>query len=109
MRLALLVAALIPGPALAAGYESVTYTCERGVGIPATYVDGGDSALAVLQVEGRQVALPLAESTSGARYALAGNQSGYTWWTKGDTALLSWFDAEKKEEVFLFMDCRKTD
>ncbi|MBT9384450.1 MliC family protein [Pseudooceanicola sp. CBS1P-1] len=97
-------AALAGDPALI----QVIYHCERGVEIPATYVNAGEASVVVLQAEGRQIALPQVLSASGARY---GGNAGYQWWSKGDTARLSWFDPavtdkEKGEEVTLFAFCK---
>jgi membrane-bound inhibitor of C-type lysozyme len=106
--LALALALLAPLPA-AAGDGAVTelrYTCERGVEVPAAYVNAGAVSVAVILVEGRMVALPVTQSASGARYSTAAKgRSGYTWWTKGDDAQLSWFDAERSEEVTLLAFC----
>ena len=66
-----------------------------------------DGSVAVLGVEGRQVALPQAPSGSGARYGVMDGQSGYFWWSKGRAGTLSWFDADHKEEVMLFMECKE--
>ena len=102
------VMALAAAPAFAEpDILSVVYSCERGVTIPVTYVNGADGSVAVLQVEGRQIALPLAKSASGARFARE-QVSGYDWWNKGQGATLAWFDADKGEEVFLYMECKET-
>jgi|JI6StandDraft_1071083.scaffolds.fasta_scaffold293765_2 membrane-bound inhibitor of C-type lysozyme len=106
--LGLAVLALSATPAFAAPEMiSATYVCERGVEIAVTYVNSADGSVAVLQVEGRQAALPQAEAASGARYGAMGNVSGYFWWTKGDTGTLSWFSAEHSEEVTLYMECKE--
>ena len=99
---------LIASPAAAAPeIVSVRYLCERDVVIPVTYVNAAEGSVAVLQVEGRQIALPQALSASGARYGVMGGASGYFWWSKGDGGTLSWFDADHKEEVTLFMECEE--
>lgn len=120
MRLAiLLLAAALPLPLAAQdaampdglaglGVVTATYECERGVRVPVTYVnaDAGGS-IAVLQVEGSQVALEQAVSASGARYAPAGEGAGYRWWSKGDEGLLLFFPSgEAAEEETLLSECR---
>lgn len=100
------VAVLLPLPAFAAAeVQTVTYSCERGVEIPATYVNVADESVAVIHVEGRQIALQITQSASGARYAWPSDGSGYVWWTKGNAATLAWFDAEHSEEVMLYAEC----
>jgi len=99
---------LIAGPAMAAPeIIAVTYRRERDVMIPVTYVNAADGSVAVLMVEGRQVALPQAPSADGARYGVMGGVSGYFWWSKGDGGMLSWFDGDHHEEVTLFMECKE--
>ena len=106
MRRFLWLAALLPLQALAeTDVQTVTYTCERGVDIPATYVNSADEAVAVIHVEGRQITLQITPSASGARYAWPSDGSGYVWWTKGDAATLAWFDAGHSEEVMLYAEC----
>lgn len=106
--LAVAIMALVAAPALAEpDVLAVVYSCERGVIVPVTYVNGADGSVAVLHVEGRQIALPLAVSASGARFAKE-QVSGYSWWNKGQEATLAWFDADKGEEVFLYMKCKET-
>ncbi|XDA96516.1 MliC family protein [Sulfitobacter sp. LCG007] len=99
---------LITGPA-AAEIQALTYLCERGVTIPAVYVNGEDGpdriAVVVIQVEGRMINLEASESGSGARYAVPSDKSGYVWWTKGTSATLAWFDAPLREEVTLYAAC----
>lgn len=108
-----LAAATLAAPARAGLItDTVTYACERGVRIEASYVTGAEGAVAVLQVEGRQVALSQAISASGARYAqtldTGGNAQGYVWWTKGDTAFLEWQPEGASPSVTLLTDCRAT-
>lgn len=82
------------------------YLCERDVLIPVVYVnDGEGGGQAILVAEGQQVMLGRAVSGSGARYSAPEGVSGYTWWSKGDTAMLGWFDADIGEEVTLFAHC----
>ena len=85
--------------------RALTYTCERGVDIPAVYVNGDDLAVVVLWIEGRMINLERTEAASGARYQFPNDGSGYVWWSKGDEATLAWFDAEVGEEVTLYAFC----
>ena len=85
--------------------RALTYTCERGVDIPAVYVNGDDLGVVVLWIEGRMINLERTESASGARYQFPNDGSGYVWWSKGDEATLAWFDAEVGEEVTLYAFC----
>lgn len=84
------------------------YTCERGVDIPVSYING-DTSVAVLWAEGQLITLERAESGSGARYMTAPNTSGYVWWSKGNTGKLDWFDNDIGEEVTLFAFCETSE
>lgn len=88
-RLALL-AAFLPQAAAAQDFATYSYVCDRGVVVPATYVNGPDLSLVVIQVEGRQITLANEPAGSGARYGWPSDGSGYVWWTKGDAATLYW-------------------
>lgn len=84
------------------------YVCERGAVIPVAYInaEGGDS-YAVAVIEGRQVAMRLAPSGSGARYVSIDEQESYRWHSKGDEAILSFLAADHTaEEEVLLMDCK---
>jgi membrane-bound inhibitor of C-type lysozyme len=87
---AVLAVALLPGAALAQDFSTATYTCDRGVEIPATYVNGPEQSLVVIHVEGRQITLLNEVAASGARYGWPSDGSGYVWWTKGEAATLYW-------------------
>ena len=76
---------------------TLSYLCDRGVEIPATYVNAEDQSLAVIHVEGRQITLYNEVSASGARYGWPSDGAGYVWWTKGPEATLYW--KEGGEEV----------
>lgn len=89
MRAAAL-ALLLPQSVLAQEFQTVTYACDRGVEVPATYVNGPDQSLAVIHVEGRQITLVNEPAASGARYGWPSDGSGYVWWTMGDEATLYW-------------------
>ncbi len=88
-RLALL-AAFLPQAAAAQDFATDSYACDRGVVVPATYVNGPDLSLVVIQVEGRQITLVNEPAASGARYGWPSDGSGYVWWSKGDEATLYW-------------------
>ena len=87
MRTALLPA-LMPTCAAAQDFTTLRYTCDRGVTVPATYVNGADQSLVVIHVDGNQITLVNEVSASGARYGWPSDGSGYVWWTKGDEATL---------------------
>lgn len=93
IRLALL-SAMFPGFAVAQEFTTATYSCDRGVTVPATYVNGADQSLAVINVEGRQITLVNEPAASGARYGWPSDGSNYVWWTKGDEATLYWKSPE---------------
>ena len=85
------------------------YACERGVRVPVTYVtaDAGGSA-AIVQVEGRQVAMRRAIGASGARYVSLDEQQGYRWWSRGDGGMLLYLAADHTaDEETLLRDCRE--
>jgi membrane-bound inhibitor of C-type lysozyme len=86
--LALLV--LLPAAASAQEFTTQTYSCDRGVEIPATYVNGPDQSIVVIHVEGRQITLVSDPAASGARYGWPSDGSNYVWWTKGEEATLYW-------------------
>ena len=100
-----------------ADIQQISYLCERSVILHATYINSASGeSFAVLQAEGRQLALKSAVSASGARYIGADMSlekpaegtkavSGPDWWTKGDTGTLSWFDADYGEQVTLYHEC----
>jgi membrane-bound inhibitor of C-type lysozyme len=60
--------ALVPGLAAAQEFTTQRYTCDRGVEVPATYVNGADQSLAIIHVEGNQITLVNEPAASGARY-----------------------------------------
>lgn len=86
------------------------YTCDRGVMVPVAYVNGDEgpvigSSVAVLTVEGRQIALYLEPSASGARYGWPSDGSNYVWWTKGDGATLYWKNGGDGTETAILSGC----
>ena len=106
-RLAAALALLLAAPANAEpDLSGGTYLCDRGVTLPVSYINASDGSVVVLYVEGRLVTLPIGMSASGARYVWPSDGSGYVWWTKGDTATLSWHDGESGTEQPLYAECR---
>lgn len=93
MMRALLVSALLAGPA-AAEPIAVTFLCERGIRVPVVFTD----ELAVAWIEDGLRVMPQAISASGARYREAG--AGYQLWTKGESATIS-HGAEDADMVLL--------
>lgn len=87
---ALLALSLLPTAASGQEFTTTRYTCERGVEVPATYVNGPDLSLVVIHVEGSQITLLTEPAASGARYGWPSDGSGYVWWTKGNEATLYW-------------------
>lgn len=88
------------------------YQCERGVIVPATYLNtASGSTYAVLHVDGQQLLMESVISASGARYASLDAKYGqYTWDTKGNTGALYWQansidDAEDASSVRLLSAC----
>ncbi|MDN5788311.1 MliC family protein [Pseudorhodobacter sp.] len=86
------------------------YTCERGVGVPATYInetsnDPDAGSAVILMVENRQITLWSVPSASGARYGWPSDGSHYIWWTKGEEATLYWHEAGVGEDQPLLTHC----
>ena len=103
----LLIAGLIVGPAVAAAeVRPMRYLCERGVEVPVVYIPDAVPSAAVIEVEGRMIALEQEMSGSGVRYGWPSDGSHYVWWSKGMTeAMLLWSDGETGEEVTLLAEC----
>lgn len=102
------LATLAATPALAQGettVQTLIYACDRGVEVPATYVNAPDTALAILHVEGRQITLYGEPAASGARYGWPSDGSSYVWWTKGPEATLSWKDGAAGTEEPILLNC----
>lgn len=100
--LAFCLSLVAAGP-VSAEIITARYACDRGVVVPATYVNGeGIEPVVVLNVEGSQITLLLERSASGARYGWPSGGSNYVWWTKGDTATLYWRDGATREETILY-------
>ena len=87
----LLVVALLATPAAAeTSFLTLRYQCDRGVMVPATYINAEDQSFAVIQVEGSQITLLNEPAASGARYGWPSDGANYVWWTKGAEATLYW-------------------
>ena len=86
--------------------QTQRYLCERGVEIPVAYVSDAETAIVILTVEGRQIALYRDAAASGARYAWPSDGSGYVWWSKDDTATLLWKDGAAGTETVLLAGCK---
>jgi CubicO group peptidase (beta-lactamase class C family) len=75
-----------PGrPAVSAG-KAVSYSCENGDRVVATYYDLADGSFSFVKVrlpDGKVVTLPRALSGSGSRYT---DDRALVWWIKGDAA-----------------------
>lgn len=84
---------------------TLRYTCDRGVEVPATYVNADDQQIAVIHVEGTQITLFSETAASGARYGWPSDGSSYVWWTKGPEATLYWKDGEKGTEEPVLTGC----
>jgi membrane-bound inhibitor of C-type lysozyme len=87
---ALVLLALLASAASAQEFTTARYSCDRGVEVPATYVNGPDQSLVVIHVDGSQITLVNEPAASGARYGWPSDGSNYVWWTKGDEATLYW-------------------
>lgn len=84
---------------------TLRYQCDRGVEVPATYVNAADLSLAVIHVEGTQITLFSEPAASGARYGWPSDGASYVWWTKGPEATLYWKEAG--EEVAILTGCQE--
>ncbi|MEO3430452.1 MliC family protein [Pelagibius sp. CAU 1746] len=67
------------------GAEPVTYRCDDGSEVTATFLQS-DPQAAVIAEAGRLQVLPLRRSASGARYASSDGLGATTFWVKGDEA-----------------------
>lgn len=100
------LAACLPSVALAEmDVQNIGYTCARGVNIPVVYANSGETSIAVLVVEGRQILLHTEVTASGARYGWPSGGSNYVWLTKGSAATLMWRDGATNTETILLADC----
>lgn len=86
---------------------SLSYRCERNVMVPVTFINPTEGpALAVMQIEGKQIALRALPSGSGVRYVGFDEQDSYRLYTKGDDAFVMHMAADHTaEEVPVLSDC----
>lgn len=88
--------ALLALPAFAQSAPPIVttrYACERGVTVPATYVNDSETPLVVIHGDSSQITLFVEQSASGARYGWPSDGANYVWWTKGEEATLYWKEA----------------
>lgn len=99
IRLGAVFAFLPTALAAAPAFEAPTYSCDRGVQVPATYVTTPEGSLVVLMVDGRQITLVEEPAASGARYGWPSDGTTYVWWTKGGEATLYWKTPEGETPI----------
>lgn len=107
MRSLALACLCAAGPAAAdAPGVSLTYVCDGGAVVSATYgkQDGTDSV--VLTRDGETFTLLAELSGSGVRYGWPSDGSHNVWWTKGNTATLYWRDGAAGTETPVLENCR---
>lgn len=91
------------------GFAQYHYLCERGVRIPAVYINDSKPQRAIIFSGGRMIVLDHVRSADGARYAEDGEgEAGYIWWTKGANAMLEW-RSEDGEVISLLSACHTED
>ena len=78
----------------ATGAKTVTFACDAGKAITATFYLTKDDHVDMKLSDGRNLSLPHALSGSGARYANA--DESIVFWNKGDTAFIT----EKDKTTF---------
>lgn len=91
--------AALPAMAEETDFTTTRYLCDRGVEVPATYVNAYDLSLAVIYVDGTQITLVNEVSASGARYGWPSDGAHYVWWTKGEEATLYWAEAGEETQL----------
>lgn len=110
----LALSALASSPALAQtiSRDSVIrtdYICERGVVVPVTYIHAGEEpAFAVIDVEGKMVALQWHNALR--KYVAMDEQDSYRWAEKDGRAILTHLEADDSaKEITLLSACRADD
>lgn len=94
--------AMVGQGAAASAVREVSYTCERGVTLPAAFIFAeGGASIATAIIDGRLIVLDQQVSASGARYVSAG-PAPYVLWIKGDTAAVF----HGADETMLLSECR---
>ncbi|WP_029005681.1 MliC family protein [Azorhizobium doebereinerae] len=78
-----------------------SYTCPAGAQLTVAYITAGDSALAIVPVDGKPLIFANVLAASGARYAAG----AYVWWTKGPDAAL--YDLRQGEGAPPVMTCQE--
>ncbi len=79
--------------------SSHIFQCERGVLLPVTFITPPDGAgLAVMQVDGKQVAMRALPTASGVRYVSLDEQDSYRLHTKGDEGFVTHMAADHTAE-----------
>lgn len=100
MRLALaamLIWAGLPAVADPLAVRNTALLCDRDVEVPVVIVTGPEDAVAILQIEGRQMLLyqePAAKT--GVRYSWPSGGASYVMWVKGEEATILWREAGKE-------------
>ena len=80
-----------PGPEDGAFISTVTFTCERGVTVPVAYVStAGGPGFAVMQIDGRQIAMHQIVSASGTRYRSIDADQPYLLHGKGQDGFIAY-------------------
>lgn len=81
------------------------YFCERGVVLPISFINdaSGNLAVAVMNIEGKQIVLNNAPVGSGAYYISIDEQQSYRLHTKNDDAIVTFLAADHtaKEQTVL--------
>lgn len=110
----LALSALASSPALAQtiSRDSVIrtdYVCERGGVVPVTYIHAGEEpAFAVIDVEGKMVALQWHNALR--KYVAMDEQDSYRWAEKDGRAILTHLEADDSaKEITLLSACRADD
>ena len=87
--------------------QQFTYQCERGITVPATYINtASGESFAVINVDGKQIAMKIDVAASGARYVSIDETQGYRWHTKGKTAILLHLEADHTaKETTVLRNC----
>lgn len=67
--------------------KTVTFACDEGKQIGATFYIGDDKFVDLVLSDGRSLSVPHAISASGARYANA--DESFVFWNKGDGAFIT--------------------
>ena len=110
----LALSALASSPALAQTISRdwvirTDYVCERGVVVPVTYIHAGEEpAFAVIDVEGKMVALQWHNALR--KYVAMDEQDSYRWAEKDGRAILTHLEADDSaKEITLLSACRADD